>query len=383
MADSISIYEKYNIDLSKLSRDYIKFPLKRNGVSKLCTLIEYPLKEDLEYLYIELNLSVNLISRIFNWNNITLSKIIKNYNIVKTKENKIKSNILSKNLTNPNWKQEMVAKCFESKEKNLGWKQEMVAKLEQTMMKKHGVKNAMRLEKFKESIKKTCLKRYGTENIMRLEKFKEKITNNYKLKTGYEYSMQNPEVKKKSLDKVLNKYGRTNVKQIHITHFEDLNEEYFRNNFIKNNKFLIGKCARYFNLNIVTIRTYKERFNINEPNLSKICFHQNLWLDSLNIINRKYIIKYQNKRYKPDGYDEKTNTIYEFLGDFWHGNPKFYNKKDINIKNNEMFGKLYDETFERFDIIKSLGYKIVYIWESDFIKNEKILKYWREKMIEY
>ena len=40
---------------------------------------------------------------------------------------------------------------------------------------------------------------------------------------------------------------------------------------------------------------------------------------------------YNNSKYtKVDGYSKKLNKIYEFHGDFWHGNPKKYDKGDIN-----------------------------------------------------
>ena len=40
-----------------------------------------------------------------------------------------------------------------------------------------------------------------------------------------------------------------------------------------------------------------------------------------------------NERHKyVDGYDPATNTIYEFLGDYWHGNPKT-NGKNMFRKN--------------------------------------------------
>jgi len=31
-------------------------------------------------------------------------------------------------------------------------------------------------------------------------------------------------------------------------------------------------------------------------------------------------------------YDSKANTIYEFLGDYWHGNPVKYDKNNTNEK---------------------------------------------------
>lgn len=46
----------------------------------------------------------------------------------------------------------------------------------------------------------------------------------------------------------------------------------------------------------------------------------NKWLDSFNNadIKREVAIKVNNKLYKFDGFNEKTNTVYEFFGSFWH-----------------------------------------------------------------
>ena len=50
------------------------------------------------------------------------------------------------------------------------------------------------------------------------------------------------------------------------------------------------------------------------------------WLDSLNIKIREKSIKLHNgKKCIVDGYDPITNTVYEFNGDFWHGNPQKFN----------------------------------------------------------
>ena len=83
-----------------------------------------------------------------------------------------------------------------------------------------------------------------------------------------------------------------------------------------------------------------------------------------------------------DGYDSKTNTIYEFLGDYWHGNPKKYNPEKINKSNDKSFKELYDLTFQRFNKLKKLGYKIKYIWEMDWKRWNKI-KFGEFPLIEY
>jgi DNA-directed RNA polymerase subunit M/transcription elongation factor TFIIS len=93
-----------------------------------------------------------------------------------------------------------------------------------------------------------------------------------------------------------------------------------------------------------------------------------VWLDSLNIpgLEREHPLVINGKKYSVDGYDLATNKVYEFLGDFWHGNPVSFSPEDINPMNKKSYGQLYKETFERFAELKSVGYKIKYIWEKDF-----------------
>lgn len=81
-------------------------------------------------------------------------------------------------------------------------------------------------------------------------------------------------------------------------------------------------------------------------------------------------IKINKKLFKFDGYCKETNTVYEFMGDFFHGNPKLYNQNDINPLNKKTFGELYSEILKRLELIKNEGYNIITIWESNY-KNKK------------
>lgn len=84
------------------------------------------------------------------------------------------------------------------------------------------------------------------------------------------------------------------------------------------------------------------------------------FLNYINITNRNIFIK----SFIVDGIED--NTIYEFLGDYWHGNPKKYNLENKNDLSKKTFGELYNHTFDRFKKLKSMGYNIKYIWESDW-----------------
>lgn len=90
--------------------------------------------------------------------------------------------------------------------------------------------------------------------------------------------------------------------------------------------------------------------------------------DSIEIVHAKNGGEYRipGTNFRADGYDEPNNTIYEFLGDYWHGNPYVYYEDAYNKKLNMTFGDLYKIAMERIETIKNLGYDVEYIWESDW-----------------
>ena len=77
-------------------------------------------------------------------------------------------------------------------------------------------------------------------------------------------------------------------------------------------------------------------------------------------------IRINNKIIKFDGYDEKTNTVYEFNGTIFHGDPRVLNSDDINPINKKTYGELYNKTLEREKLIKDAGYNLITMWEKDF-----------------
>ncbi len=79
---------------------------------------------------------------------------------------------------------------------------------------------------------------------------------------------------------------------------------------------------------------------------------------------KEYTIK--PTKWKADGYDEEHNTIYEFHGDFWHGNPKKYNPDFIHPVAKIPMQTIYEKTMYREQKIKELGYNLVVIWESEW-----------------
>ena len=116
-----------------------------------------------------------------------------------------------------------------------------------------------------------------------------------------------------------------------------------------------------------------------------------LWLDFLSKFYNINIKHYLNDgeflipttRYKADGYCKENNTIYEFHGDFWHGNPKIYKQDEINKKTNCSFKELYEKTLIREKKIKELGYNLEVMWENYWKKINNAVRTIQRKFIKY
>lgn len=157
--------------------------------------------------------------------------------------------------------------------------------------------------------------------------------------------------------------------------------------FIEKSKFIFGESLDYSLVNYINNSTavalickIHGQFNkipflhlsrgsgcpkCRKYNVSKI---SQIWLDSFknpNIIQEKRIY-IDNKYYIVDGFDPINNTIFEFNGDFWHGNPNIYRENELNKVIGVNFGELYHKTIEKQTQMLKAGYNIITIWERDF-----------------
>jgi len=94
----------------------------------------------------------------------------------------------------------------------------------------------------------------------------------------------------------------------------------------------------------------------------------NKWLDRFDNAKRERRISAGKHTYIVDGFDKNTNTVYEFWGDFWHGNPKMYSSDDINPITKTTFGLLYKNTQKKIRNLKNAGFNVVSIWECEWDK---------------
>lgn len=73
-----------------------------------------------------------------------------------------------------------------------------------------------------------------------------------------------------------------------------------------------------------------------------------------------------------DGYDPTTNTIYEFYGDRFHGNPLLFSENECCHPYDMSLtaGLLFSYTKTREEKIKQKGYTLIVMWENDW-KNKQ------------
>ncbi len=99
--------------------------------------------------------------------------------------------------------------------------------------------------------------------------------------------------------------------------------------------------------------------------LNGISEGETIWLNGLDIKERQVTLVIDNKKIKVDGYDRDNNTIYEYYGNYWHGNPQVFEPEDMNKSVGLTFGELYQKTLDRERLIKKAGFNLIIKWETD------------------
>ena len=63
------------------------------------------------------------------------------------------------------------------------------------------------------------------------------------------------------------------------------------------------------------------------------------------------------------------HKIIEFNGDYWHANPKIYDKTFINKTNGYTAKELWARDKSKIKYAQKRGYEVYTVWESDFRNN--------------
>lgn len=244
------------------------------------------------------------------------------------------------------------------------------------------------------------IKRYGKEEgSARFNRYKQKqaYTNSFEYKNKkYNWSKEDYDRFNKSrgitLNNLISKYGKKEGE----LRFEKYCQrqsitstyEYLLNKFGKDRADQIldarGKRITFFEsiYKDNAVEKYIEYWNnIKNPFYSKksIELFEMLILD-LNL--RVYDIYYKEQEYgiynkqtqnyfKYDFTIPELNLIIEFNGDSWHGNPSMYMEHDKPhpIDKEVTAGELWDYDKIKKNTAESKGFKVLYVWENDYVNN--------------
>lgn len=198
----------------------------------------------------------------------------------------------------------------------------------------------------KEQAKITNIERYGVENALSAPKVREKITNTLIEK----YNATNPF----QINEIKFKIRQTNIKRFGTEFY--VQSEDFKNKSDKSRDLL-------YEIHSSKFKTAFSRKAITW--LETIMTEQNIFIRHAQNIGE---FKIPGLKIYVDGFCEQNNTVYEFHGDAFHGNPKKYSPETkCHPFNKEITAEqLYSRTLNREQIIKDAGYNIITMWELDW-----------------
>ena len=222
----------------------------------------------------------------------------------------------------------------------------------ETNIQRYGVKHPLQSSNLKQKQEQTCLDRYGYTNPLLSEYFKRKVIQTH-----------------------IQRYGTNHSKQSHLVPILHLLNDYdwLGDQYINQNKTATQIASELGEVYYGTIINYLKKLEIPIRSYYHYSYKCIQWLESVMQSDNIHIQhalnggEYQipGTRYKADGYCKETNTIYEFHGDYWHGNPEIYESDIINESTQCTMGGLYQKTMEKEEKIKELGYNLVVMWENN------------------
>jgi hypothetical protein len=212
--------------------------------------------------------------------------------------------------------------------------EEIKRKSVETCRDRYGVDYTVQAEAIKEKIKQTNIERYGVDFIFQSEAIKEKIKQTNIERYGVENPQQNKKIRQKSKDKQIELYGKdgwnpqkvenTNMKKYGVkTPFqaEEIKEKIKQTNierygveypmqssivFQKSQKykqkdfiFKNGKAVKVIGYEPLALKILEEIFDIDDI-----------------IVNPKFTISYQTKKYHPDIYIKSKNLLIEVKSEY-------------------------------------------------------------------
>lgn len=299
-------------------------------------------------------------------------------------------------VVHPECKYKKIASTMKNRPQEV--KDEQYEKIRQTTKERYGVSNAMKCEEIKERKYKTNLIRYGTKFPSSLPDIKEKINNTMTERYGG-IGNSSKELLEKGLRTCNERYGGTGYGM--KKHREQQLKESIFYNYIKNNPnyeylkrgngrddhiILCKKCNKSFTY--ISDRRYRIKNNIelcpycNPQKVSASFLEVELQhyieeiYDGTIVNNCRSIIKKPESKFhlELDVYLPELKLAFEFNGDKFHCNPKFYSSVDISEITHEMALDIWKKDARKAELCKQKGITLFIVWEDDWVHHQQKVK---------
>jgi hypothetical protein len=141
--------------------------------------------------------------------------------------------------------------------------------------------------------------------------------------------------------------------------------------YTNNNTKVTIKCAKHGPF-LKTPQKHLSGQGCNKckANYSKISIQWlNYWAVSFPDIQHAENIgeyKIPHSAYRVDGFSPSTQTVFEFNGDLYHANPRFFKPDELNRKTGKLNRFLQEKTDNKLLALADKGYEIIHIWEYDW-----------------
>lgn len=252
-------------------------------------------------------------------------------------------------------------------------------KVKQSNLDKYGYESPLHNPEIHRKSKETVRRKYGVDNISQVEDIKRKKEATCLESTGYKYTYENPEILKKAIilnstPEALRKKEETCIKTYGKAYWRQTDEgrkmsgDQWKIPGVKERTIETRRktnIERYGSINFLTsqegLKKIDEAYKKMELDgksyySSKV---ENVWLDNIGVPDKEENRQVTVNHRLVDGYLNDSKTVYEFSGDYWHGNPRsFPEKSDKFLK-----------TIEKLCYLKKSGYRIMHCWESQYYDN--------------
>ena len=303
-----------------LSRNYKENPLKR---------FEQVPKEDLEYLYITLNLSNAEVCSFLGRNRKCVEKYCKLYGLQKSAEQR---NLARQKTVQAKYGVSNISQLKETKDKKVQTSKEhygtdnpmqsdeIKSKLSQTMLDRYGVDNYAKSAECQEKYRQTCLVKYGVDNTSKLQEVITKMETTCLKKYGVKNVQQNKSVREKSKKTCMIRYKNSTV--MGSKHFKEkvkqTNLEKYGVENIMQTEEMRKKLSKIISSSKIQQKSYETKkknhsFNISNP--------ENLIYERLSEKFGEVLRQYKSEKYpfSCDFYIPEINLYIEFQGNWTHG----------------------------------------------------------------